>query len=69
MSNLRIATAVLVIASIYFGFSNNLLFISSVLLIIIFIYQVIVHSRLYDEKIHLENLVKINLSEKEALTG
>lgn len=69
ISNLRILVALLFLTAFYFAFSNVAFFYASLPLLIIFIVLVIKHSTLYDQKIHLENLVKINYMEAQAIRG
>jgi len=69
ISNLRIAVALLFALSLYFAFSNVAFLYGTALLLGIFIFLVLRHSSLYDQKIHLENLIKINRDERELLGG
>lgn len=70
ISNLRIIVALALIAIIYFGFSaNSFLFLLGIPFVIAFAFLVLRHSALYDEKIHLENLVRINHHEHQSLEG
>jgi DNA mismatch repair ATPase MutS len=70
VSNLRIIVAIALMAIIYFGFSTNIfLFLLAIPFIAIFVFLVLRHSSLYDEKIHLENLVRINHQEHQGLEG
>jgi hypothetical protein len=71
ISNLRILFALLFLASVYFAFSNNngILFFIGAFWLAVFVYLIIVHSSLYNEKTHLESLIKINGQELEALAG
>lgn len=69
ISNLRIAVALLFALSLYLTFSNFTFLYGVVLLLGIFILLVVRHSSLYDQKIHLENLIKINRGERELLSG
>ncbi len=69
ISNLRIFVAVGFVIAIYFAFSNISVLYVTIPLIVAFTFLVQQHSRLYDQKIHFENLVKINQQEGKALTG
>jgi hypothetical protein len=69
ISNTRIGVALIFLAATYFGFSNFTLLYSLPLLLIIFILLIRKHGSLFDEKTHLENLVKIHNNEIQALKG
>jgi hypothetical protein len=69
VSNLRVLVAILFLITLYFAFSNFAFFFASIPLLIGFIFLISKHNRLYDQKIHLENLVKINHLEAMALKG
>ncbi len=69
ISNFRIFTAILFIASLFFGFSYHLVLIASFFLLILFVYLVVKHNSLFDQKVHLQNLVKINYLERQSLSG
>ena len=69
ISNLRIIVALAFLVVVYFAFSNTILFSAAVPLLIVFTVLVLRHGRLYDQKIHLENLVKICHLEEQALKG
>ncbi|HOX82082.1 MAG TPA: hypothetical protein PLJ60_03060 [Chryseolinea sp.] len=69
VSNLRILIAVAFLAVFYFAVTNPSLFYIELLLLIIFIVFVKWHSSLFQKKTHLENLVKINELESEAVKG
>lgn len=69
VSNLRIIVALLFLVCFYFIFSNSILLFVALPLLIVFIFLVMKHSALYDQKIHLENLVKINHREDQAVRG
>ncbi len=69
VSNLRILVAILFLVTVYFAFSNLTIFLAAIPLLIVFVFLVVKHNKLYDQKIHLENLVKINHGEGEALKG
>ena len=63
VSNLRILVAILFLVTVYFAFSNLTIFLAAIPLLIVFVFLVVKHNKLYDQKIHLENLVKINHGE------
>jgi len=72
VSNFRIFIAVVFLILLYFAFSTPyifLLFILEIPVAIAFTILVLKHSSLYDQKIHLENLVKINQIEERSLAG
>ena len=69
VSNLRILVAILFLVAAYFAFSNVTFSLAVIPLLIVFIFLISKHNKLYDQKIHLENLVKINDLEAHALKG
>jgi DNA mismatch repair ATPase MutS len=69
ISNLRILVALLLIVAIYFSFLNIVFFLAAIPLLIVFVFLVVKHNSLYAQKTHLENLVKINDLELQALQG
>jgi DNA mismatch repair ATPase MutS len=69
ISNLRIIVALFFLTCFYFAFSHVGLFFIVIPLLIGFIFLVRKHSILFDQKVHLENLVKINHLEEQALNG
>jgi DNA mismatch repair ATPase MutS len=69
ISNLRILVAALFLVAIYFTFSNFTFLLGAVPLLIVFVLLISKHNALYEQKIHLENLVKINHLEVQALSG
>ena len=69
VSNLRVLVAILFLVTAYLAFSNVGLFLAAISLLIVFIFLISKHNKLYDQKIHLENLVKINHLELQALKG
>jgi hypothetical protein len=69
ISNLRIIVALAFLVVVYFAFSNTILFSAAIPLLIVFTVLVLRHGKLYDQKIHLENLVKICHLEEQALNG
>jgi DNA mismatch repair ATPase MutS len=69
ISNVRLATAILFVLDLYFGFTTHVLLYLLPVLLIVFIVLVRNHARLFEEKTHLDNLVKINHAEHKALQG
>jgi hypothetical protein len=69
VSNLRLATALCFLVITYFAFTQVLLLIASLLLLIAFISLVQRHSRSFEQKTHLENLLRINDHEAKSLIG
>jgi DNA mismatch repair ATPase MutS len=69
ISNLRILIALLVILFIYVGFYYSSFFWGIPFLITFFLFLVQSHGKAFDEKVHLENLVRINNNELELLKG
>lgn len=69
ISNLRLLTALIFLILIYFTFSNTSLFYAAVPVLVVFAILVQRHSKLFDQKVHLENLLKINLQEAKAIRG
>lgn len=69
ISNLRLATALCFLVVTYFAFTQIILLIGSFLLLIAFVLLVQRHSRSFEQKTHLENLVRINDHEAKSLIG
>jgi len=69
ISNTRLAIALLIILAVYFGLTHHILLYAAVFLVTVFIYLIRVHSKLFDEKTHLENLVNLNDAESKAALG
>lgn len=69
ISNFRILLALLIILFIYLGFSSTVYFWGMLFLLVFFLFLVRIHSKAFDEKMHLENLVRINDNEIELLRG
>jgi hypothetical protein len=69
ISTIRLLVAGLFLLVFYFAFSITELFYLLPILLIIFMILVRKHSTLFAEKTHLENLVKINTLELQALQG
>jgi len=69
ISNLRIGIALVTILFIYLGYSHTVLLYLIPLLIIAFFILVQRHGNAFDEKVHLENLVKINANETALIKG
>lgn len=69
ISNLRILSAVIFLILLYVGFNHTLVLYVLVIPVILFAYLVQQHTRYFDEKTHLENLVKIQQMEVDAIAG
>jgi ABC-type multidrug transport system fused ATPase/permease subunit len=63
----RLLSALAIAVSLYFSFQNTTYLFLLAILVLLFIWLVRVHGKLYDEKVLLENLAKINKAEIEAL--
>ncbi len=69
ISNLRLITALAFLVALYFTFSNAVLILLLIPLVVIFAALVKRHSKLFAQKVHLANLVKINEQESAAVRG
>jgi DNA mismatch repair ATPase MutS len=69
ISNARLLTALLFLAALYFGLTHHTLLYTLPLLLFVFVILIRNHGKLFDQKTHLENLVKINQMEQQALLG
>ncbi len=69
ISNFRVGVAIGIAGAVYFAFSDSLFWYVFAALLAIFIFFVARHGLLYEQKIHLENLLRINLLEDQALVG
>lgn len=69
VSNIRLVLALVTIALIYAGFTEPYAFYLAILTGGAFVWLVLHHGRLFAEKTHLENLVKLNEGERKALQG
>ena len=69
ISNLRILVAVVFLTVFYFAVYNTSIFYAEIPLLILFIVLVKWHTVLFENKTHLENLVKINEMELQAVKG
>lgn len=69
VSNIRLTIALAFLVLLYFGFSNYSLFYASPFFIFIFILLVRNHAALFEKKIRLENLIKIQQDEVRAING
>ena len=69
VSSIRIATALFFLLSVYLSFSNTSFLYAVFATIVVFAVLVQHHSRLFRERVHLENLLKINTWEVQALHG
>lgn len=69
VSNLRVGVAILFLVCIYLSFQNLGFLYGATALVGVFIFLVARHGSLYEKKVHLENLVRINSLEEQALDG
>ena len=69
VSNLRVITALCFLALLYLSFSNTYWLLTALPFLVVFFVLVKRHGVLFDEKIHLENLVTINDREARSLNG
>jgi len=69
VSTARLLSAFTITVSLYFAFQNTSLFFIPLVLTVAFIWLIRLHGKLFDEKITLENLVKINGAEVDAFAG
>lgn len=69
ISNIRLAVAVVFLVIAYFAFSNHALFYVLPLVLLAFVLLVRRHATLFDQKVHLENLNRIQQDELYALRG
>jgi hypothetical protein len=69
ISNARLLTALLFLVTLYFGLSHTFLLYSLPLILTAFIVLIRNHGKLFNQKTHFENLVKINRLEQQALQG
>lgn len=69
VSNARLGVAVLFLVSVYFAFSEPLVLVATGVLSFVFAYLMQIHGKLFPEKIHLQNLVRINEQEAKSQEG
>lgn len=70
VSNVRLATAVLFLIVLYVGLAKDTVYLYGALaLLLAFIALVKYHAQLFDQGVHLENLVGLNEGERKSLTG
>lgn len=69
ISNVRIAIAIVFLILLYRAFIDHSIFIILAPLLIGFIWLVLIHSRLFTQKVHLENLIQINNAEIDSIDG
>ena len=67
VSNLRVTVAILFLVCIYFSFSNLVVLYGAAATLAVFIFLVARHGTLFERKVHLENLVKVNHLEEQSL--
>jgi len=69
VSNLRLITALCFLITAYFAFNITILAYAALLLLVAFVLLVRRHSRMFEQKTHHENLLRINEHEAKSLTG
>lgn len=69
VSNIRLSVALIFLLLVYFGFSNYSLFYTLPFFIVGFILLVRNHAALFEKKVRLESLVKIQMDEVQALNA
>lgn len=69
VSNLRIAVALFVIAALYLGFTYHLVFYAVPLLVLSFAILMQEHGKLFGQRAHLQNLMKVQSGELQRLDG
>ena len=69
ISDLRLATALVLFVATYFALTFKVLFIPALILLVAFVLLVQRHSRMFEQKVHLENLLRINEHEAKSLVG
>ena len=69
ISNLRLLTAAAFLILLYVAFQNYAVFYILPLVVIAFVLLMQRHSRAFDERVRLENLVRINENEGKSLAG
>jgi DNA mismatch repair ATPase MutS len=69
VSNLRVGAAIIFLVCVYLAFSNLLFIYGAAATLALFIFLVARHSALFDKKVHLENLVRLNQLEERSLSG
>lgn len=69
VSNLRVGAAIIFLVWVYLSFSNLLFLYGAAATLALFIFLVARHSALFDKKVHLENLVRLNHLEERSLNG
>jgi hypothetical protein len=69
IANLRLITAIAFLITIYFGFQQQILFVLLPVLAIAFFALVQNHTRLFNERVHLQKLMYIQQNETHGLQG
>jgi hypothetical protein len=69
ISNIRIATALIFIAAVYYGFTYHTILYLLPVILFVFILLVQHHGKLFSKRTHLQNLVRINECELQSLKG
>lgn len=67
VSNIRLLTALFFLLALYFGFTHHTLLYAAFLLLIAFVALIQHHSKLFQNKVHHENLVNLNIAEGKAI--
>ena len=69
ISNLRLAVALIFLALLYFGLRNHALFYFLPIFLVAFVALVRKHGRLFERKVHLQNLITVQRHELHTLDG
>jgi DNA mismatch repair ATPase MutS len=69
ISNIRIASALIFLGVLFFGFRNHSLLYLLPVILLIFIVLVQRHSKFFEQRVYLENLLKVQQIELKALEG
>lgn len=69
VSNLRIAVAIIFIFVFYRAFTDHWIFFILLPIVVLFVALVLRHTTLFNQKVHLENLIRINNTEIDSLAG
>ena len=69
ISNARLAVAILFLVALYFGLRSPALLYTLPVFLAVFILLVRAHSKFFDQRLHLKNLVSVNTTEIQVLRG
>lgn len=69
VSHARLLTALLFIGAAYIGLTIHAILYAAVAMLLLFVWLIRHHARLFEEKMHLQNLVKLNDAEARAARG